>query len=75
MSIDYKTEGRCILPSDKTSVGLAITWVKGSDTAVLMQGGDGRITLSKKQLQDIGRYAEIIADDLQPDMGLLPRPV
>lgn len=74
MTIEYKTEGRCVIDADVLSNGLAITWLEGSGTVTIHQGGFCKLTLSKKQLQKLGGMSEVIADDLQPEMHSLPRP-
>lgn len=74
MSIEYKTEGRLELKGSGRSTDTAvITWVKGDDKILLLQGSTGKIVLSKQQILEIAKRAEVIADDLQPNMNSLPR--
>lgn len=75
MRIEYKTEGRLALSSGSASTDAAVlSWVKGDDRILLLQGSSGKVTLSKKQLLDLALIAESVADDLQPNMNSLPRP-
>lgn len=75
MNIKYKTEGLLELPSVSVNVDKVIVkWVKGDDTITLLQGSSGKITLSKHQIIMLAYKAEVIADDISPNMGSLPRP-
>lgn len=75
MNIQYKTEGRLELQDLKRSADtLVISWIKGDNKVLLLQGSSGKVVLSKQQLIDLAVKAECIADDIQPDMNSLPRP-
>lgn len=76
MNITYKTEGKCMLPSNNTSKAeaIAITWVNGDDCILLLQSGSGRVAMSKNQLLELAKNAEAIADNINPHMNSLPRP-
>lgn len=75
MTIEYKTEGKLNLknssPADDAAV---VTWLKGGGSVTIFQGSSGRVTLDKAMLIQLAESAESVADDLQPNMGSLPRP-
>lgn len=75
MNIEYKTEGRLELKCSGRSTDTAVmSWVKGDDKVLLLQGSTGKVVLSKQQILELAAKVECIADDLQPNMNSLPRP-
>lgn len=73
MKIEYKTEGKLELrnsaPLHESAV---VKWLRGSDSIIIHQGG-ATIRLSKGQLTQLATMAATICDDIEPNMGSLPR--
>lgn len=72
MSIEYKTEGKAELTGSSICHVTILKWVKGN-SAVDIHQGKSYITIDKNQLLELARIAKQIGDDLQPEMGSLPR--
>lgn len=74
MSIKYKTEGLIQIDcKNNVCSPIALTWIKG-EKSLTIHNGSGHFDISKSQLRQILDAGEIIADDLNPDAGSLPRP-
>jgi len=75
MSIEYKTEGKLTLKNSTLIEGAAVVkWLKGGNSVTILQGSSGGVTLDKAMLIQLAAAANVIADDLQPNMSSLPRP-
>ena len=75
MSIEYKTEGKLTLKNSTPIEGAAVVrWLEVGSAVTILQGSSGSVTLDKAMLLQLAAAAEVIADDLQPNMNSLPRP-
>ena len=75
MSIEYKTEGKLNLKNSTPIEGAAVVkWLKGGNAVTILGARRGCVTLDKAMLLQLAAAAEVIADDLQPNMNSLPRP-
>lgn len=73
MKIEYKTEGRLELHNRNSLRDVVVVkWLKGS-TSVNLHHDDVVICLSKGQLTQLATMAATICDDIEPNMGSLPR--
>lgn len=71
--IQYKTEGLVTVKcKDEICDTVAITWLKGDDK-ITLRSSRNSIELSKFQINQIANMLETISDDIQPNMGSLPR--